>query len=263
MKKKVVSLCLVALLAMGALIGGTMAYFTDEDSETNVFTVRNVDIELLESQLHRVNAGVANGQTSTSPLWSNDDMEGTAKKYADGNTYWTGACYSDAQIEEDAETYQSNYLKDADIAPGTGYHKMPYVKNTGKNPAYIRIRVMIPAELDSLLDDSMYTSSALEREFTSNFKKTKTVDNIVYKVYEFTRLNPLAPGEMTFWNVWGTITMDTNVTNDNIADAKEDGLIDNEGKFKVLVEADAIQAAGFNSAEAAFAAFDASAADAE
>ena len=47
-KKKVlvlaVSVCLVAILA----IGGTLAYFTDTDEETNTFTVGNVDITLTE-----------------------------------------------------------------------------------------------------------------------------------------------------------------------------------------------------------------------
>ena len=35
------SLCMVAILAMG----GTLAYLTDTDAKTNVFTVGNVNIE--------------------------------------------------------------------------------------------------------------------------------------------------------------------------------------------------------------------------
>ena len=48
MKKKVLSLCLVAMLAITAVVGGTMAYFTDTDDATNEFTVGNVDIDLTE-----------------------------------------------------------------------------------------------------------------------------------------------------------------------------------------------------------------------
>jgi len=48
MKKKLLSLCLVAMLAITAVVGGTMAYFTDEDNATNTFTVGNVDIVLEE-----------------------------------------------------------------------------------------------------------------------------------------------------------------------------------------------------------------------
>ena len=68
MKKKITAICLcVALLAI-AIVGATLAYFTDTKSATNTFTVGNVKIDLLESSLHRENAGVANGATSDSEL---------------------------------------------------------------------------------------------------------------------------------------------------------------------------------------------------
>lgn len=48
MKKKIIALCLcIALLAI-AIVGGTMAYFTDSDAKTNTFTVGNVSIVLTE-----------------------------------------------------------------------------------------------------------------------------------------------------------------------------------------------------------------------
>lgn len=48
MKKKILALCLcVAMLAI-AIVGGTLAYFTDTDTKTNVFTSGNVDIQLNE-----------------------------------------------------------------------------------------------------------------------------------------------------------------------------------------------------------------------
>lgn len=48
MKKKIVSLCLVVALAATAVIGGTLAYFTDTDTETNVFTAGNIKIAIEE-----------------------------------------------------------------------------------------------------------------------------------------------------------------------------------------------------------------------
>ena len=48
-KKKIVALIMVAALAMTTLIGGTLAYFTDEDEATNTFTMGNVKIELEET----------------------------------------------------------------------------------------------------------------------------------------------------------------------------------------------------------------------
>lgn len=81
-------------------------------------------------------------------------------------------------------------------------------------------------------------------------------DGVKYNVYTFTRIAPLKAGEMTYWNVWGTIHMDTDVTNEEIASLFGEGKPYADGTFPVLVEADAIQADGFANATAAFAAFD-------
>ena len=244
MKKKVLLVGLLVVLVAAISVGLTVAYLTSTDSATNTFTVGNVDIELLESNLHRENAGVANDATSDSELWSDVDKLGTpTSEYKAGNT-----CYTDEQIIADAATYQ----KTNKLNPGQYYHKMPYVKNTGHNDAYIRIRVMFPAALDTaILNSSMYTSSALNGEFTWNYDNSGSVevDGVAYNVYTFTRVKPLAPGEMTYWNVWGTVHMDTDVTNEELK-----ALVPN-GTFDVLVQADAIQADGFADANAAWAAF--------
>lgn len=248
MKKKTILVAAIAVMLVAALVvGGTLAYFTDKDNATNTFTVGNVDIELLESSLHRENAGIANGATSDSELWSNVDKLGTGNtsKYKAGDTF-----YTDDQIKANAREYKCDNVM---LNPGESYHKMPYVVNTGKNAAYIRIRVMIPADLDTaILNSSMYTTTALNnKEFTMAYDSTGTVerDGVMYNVYTFTRIDPLAAGEMTYWNVWGTIHMDTTATNEQIAQ-----LLPN-GTFNVLVEADAIQADGFANATDAFAAF--------
>ncbi len=48
MKKKILALALVVVLAVTAVTGATLAYFTDTDDATNTFTVGNVDIDLTE-----------------------------------------------------------------------------------------------------------------------------------------------------------------------------------------------------------------------
>lgn len=255
MKKKILSLCLVIALAATAIVGASLAYFTDTQSAKNTFTVGNVKIQLLESNLHRENAGVANGQTSTSEVWSDVETEGSGNTNAYKlNDFY----YTDAQIEDDAAEYDCTNIK---LNPGESYHKMPYVKNTGANDAYIRIRVMIPADLDTaILNSSMYTQSAVNTgEFTMAYDSTGTVerDGIKYNVYTFTRTAALEAGELTYWNVWGTIHMDADVTNEEIANLFGEGKAYADGTFPVLVEADAIQADGFADVTAAFAAFDA------
>ena len=253
MKKKITAIFLCVALVAISIVGASLAYFTDTQAAKNTFTVGNVKIKLLESSLHRENAGVANGATSDSELWSDVKMDGSnnTSKYKAGDTF-----YTDAQIEADAAQYSCENIK---LNPGQSYHKMPYVKNTGKNDAYIRIRVMIPANLDTaILNSSMYTTTALNnKEFTYAYDNSGAVDRdgIKYNVYTFTRIDKLAPGELTYWNVWGTIHMDADVTNEEIEGLFGEGKAYANGTFPVLVEADAIQADGFADAAAAFAAF--------
>lgn len=54
MKKKIVAFMLVICMLAIALIGTTLAYFTDTDEKENVFTVGNVDIILSEPQWDEV-----------------------------------------------------------------------------------------------------------------------------------------------------------------------------------------------------------------
>lgn len=254
MKRKIVTICLAAVLVIMAVAGASLAYLTDTKAAKNTFTIGNVKIELLESSLHRENAGVANGATSTSELWSDVAKEGTGNtsKYKAGDTF-----YTDEQIEADAAKYKCDKVK---LLPGQSYHKMPYVKNTGSEAAYIRIRVMIPANLDTaILNSSMYTTTALNnKEFTMAYDNSGSVERggVKYNVYTFTRIDALEAGKMTYWNVWGTIHMDENVTNEELNVLFGEGKPYADGIFPVLVEADAIQAASFADAAAAFKAFE-------
>ena len=50
MKKKVTAIALCAALLAVAIVGLSLAYFTDTDTATNTFTVGKVDIELIEQQ---------------------------------------------------------------------------------------------------------------------------------------------------------------------------------------------------------------------
>lgn len=52
MKKKIVSVCLVVCLLATAIIGTTLAYFTDDATVTNTFTVGNVTITMDESPVN-------------------------------------------------------------------------------------------------------------------------------------------------------------------------------------------------------------------
>ena len=273
MKKKITALCLcVALLAI-AVVGASLAYFTDTKSATNTFTVGNVKIELLESQYHRVNAGKGNATGLTEPsmggyLWAADvDMQGTPENtpnYVTSGETWDGLYFSDAQIEADAEAYQNGYFAkhSQNMVPGANVRKNPYVKNTGALDAYIRVRVLVPVSLFDVIDngpsywtttamnEGQVTSKAVSTYNTSGPEAVKQVerDDIKYYEYDFTFVKPVKSGELTFWNVWGNIAINEDATAEDLAEVDS---------FNVIFEADAIQADGFADAAAAFAAFDA------
>lgn len=48
MKKKIISLCLVVALALTAIGGATLAYFTDDSQKSNNFTIGDIDIAVNE-----------------------------------------------------------------------------------------------------------------------------------------------------------------------------------------------------------------------
>ena len=278
MKKKVTALCLcVALLAV-AVVGASLAYFTDTKSATNTFTVGNVKIDLIESKYHREgndNSGDTSIPDPTHKVVADDGM----KYVTTGHTMFTND-----EIKADAETYATDYLavKGQNMVPGRGVAKCPYVVNTGANDAYIRIRVMIPSKANNdfvaVKDGGVITNQWCSTSFASGefidgkgggwnnapaIERNVEKDGMKYDVYTFTRTKPLAAGAMTEWNVWNFIGIAKNATSADIqkaVDAHAITMTETDGGAKtmtlnVLVEADAIQSEGFADAAAAWAAF--------
>ena len=270
MKKKLTAIFLCIALVAIAIVGASMAYFTDTKNATNTFTVGNVKIDLIESRFHRV--GMENSGDTSIP---DPTTTVSGMKYVEDGK----AAFTDEAIKEDAAKY-TDYIGDRgqNMVPGRGVAKCPYVVNTGKNDAYIRIRVMIPTAANNDYVDvkeggvitNMWCSTATKSgEFQqgerANYpvinKKGYTDDNgVVYDVYTFTRIKPLKAGAMTEWNVWNFIGIDKKANSADIQKAIDAGAITNSDgtlTLKVLVQADAIQAEGFADAAAAWAAFDA------
>ena len=306
-----------AVLGVAALIaGGTIAYFTDNESADNHFTVGNVDVTLYESQLHRVNANVATssrlGKTKADESASNlhlcepyiESGVSTINAYCtpnidanatvDGVSAYqaghvrkahvagvTGAgqsgMFSDAQIIADSESQAeatdttsggyADYVADeySNLVPGKQIRKFVYVKNTGKNTAYVRVKVTIPEDLVDLVDvhdpstpqkavsggnDTNINGDTLDYAYFT--KSEETADN-GDKVLVFVFHDALMKDEMTYWSPINIVKIKESVKESdltNIDDLRTDG-------FNIKVDVDAIQSDGFASAEAAFQAFDA------
>ena len=274
MKKKITAIFLCVALVAIAVVGASLAYFTDTKSTTNTFTVGNVKIDLIESRYHREGNDNSGDTSIPDPTQTASGM----KYVTDGHKAFT-----DEEIKADAANY-SAYIgeRGKNMVPGKNIAKCPYVINTGDNDAYVRIRVMIPSDANrdywqarsgGVIESQFCTTAITSGEFMHNDKTTYNpfidasgrgyVDEngVKYDVYTFIRTEPLKPGEMTEWNVWNYIGIADEATSANIQKAINKGaiLVSEDGTMtvNVLVQADAIQAEGFADAKAAFAAFDA------
>ena len=191
MKKKITALCLcVALLAV-AVVGASLAYFTDTKSAKNTFTVGNVKIDLIEQQRK-----IVDGKKTT-------DLENFATKKL-------LPIVGSAQGDKDAVGMP--------VAENYG-DKMITVKNSGTENAYIRFYFAIPSALDDgyetfnaglnvlhfnfgnkVVDGTTTSTYGVEwiwkHDGKWNYYET-TIDGISYNVYYADYYQPLAAGETT------------------------------------------------------------------
>lgn len=145
MKKKLTAIFLCVAMFAVAVVGASLAYFTDTDNATNTFAVGNVTIDLIEQQ--RGEDGL-------------EDFEQGKKLYP---------IVGSAQGEKDEYGMPTakNYVD-----------KMVTIENTGSEKAYIRAYFAIP----SALDDGYETFNAGMNVLHFNFGN-KVVDGVVSSTY--------------------------------------------------------------------------------
>ena len=136
-KKKIISLCLAAVLTVTAVAGASLAYLTDTKDVENTFTVGRVKIDLVEQER---------------------SADGTELKDFEQNKKLLPLVGS-AQGEKDSFGMPTakNYVD-----------KMVTVRNTGSEDAYIRLYFAIP----SALDDGYETYNAGHNVLHFNFGNT-------------------------------------------------------------------------------------------
>ncbi len=145
MKKKLTAIFLCVAMFAVAVVGASLAYFTDTDNATNTFAVGNVTIDLIEQQ--RGEDGL-------------EDFEQGKKLYP---------IVGSAQGEKDEYGMPTakNYVD-----------KMVTIENTGSEKAYIRAYFAIP----SALDDGYETFNAGMNVLHFNFGN-KVVDGKISSTY--------------------------------------------------------------------------------
>lgn len=242
MKKKITALCLcVALLAV-AVVGASLAYFTDNDQVDNTFTAGSVKIQLIEEQSNADHTGFVpyDGDKVLMPIVGSAQGE----KYPNG------------------QPAAENYID-----------KVVTIKNTGNSAAWIRAYYAVPSDLDDGFGETFNAGmnilhgnfgnvdgrTTYENEWkwknNGKWQYFETVmDGVSYNVYFADYYQPLEAKDTTVQLICG-VYLDKNV------DMKDGKYIDPrhpdadlsilEGTVHYPVFAVAVQADGFDSAAAA------------
>ena len=244
MKKKILAFAMVFALAAVAVVGGSLAYFTDEDETENTFAVGNVNISMIEQQRNEQNPDMLSPYVDGSTLIPVVENEKESPVITNGDNDETN------DVALPSEANYANYID-----------KIVRVSNTGKSQAYVRAFIAIPSSIDAFtLDGGLHLSLGESKSWEDLIPAgTATINSIKYNVYS--RINSeIVESWTTTSPAYSGIYLDKDV------DADENGnLIINgntvgrstytvEGKVVIPVFAQAIQVAGFDTADEAFAA---------
>ena len=250
MKKKIVALCLCVALAVVAIGGATLAYFTDTDQETNTFTVGNVKIDLQET-FDEQNAVLRPGSQSTNKIEKKVWIENVGT--------------------EDAYVWYEWYIPSAldSVDGSTGTNNVLHVNSNGNswdkyrdNSKYWPEGQTEALPLEQTWDHDPETELNLEVG-PEGFIRTETVDGIQYNVYLVLYHGVLAPNAETTVAMNGAY-LDSKVNNAVDADGNVyytiDGVAidyDFSKDINIIVKAYGIQADGFDDVYAAYKAYQA------
>lgn len=245
MKKKLTAIFLCVALVAIAVVGASLAYFTDTDNETNTFAVGNVKIELIEQQRK-----VENGEKTT-----------TLEDFENNKVLMPIVGSAQGDKDEIGMPVAKNYVD-----------KMITVKNTGNSSAYVRVYMAVPKALEDKNNAAgNFTNSILHvnydiTERSKNWDKevfvgTQTIDGVVHNVYYRQYNVVLEKDTVTEGRAYEGLYLDKRV---DMKDGKytmegiEISGYDLSKGVNIPVYAVAVQSEGFENATAAFtAAFDA------
>ena len=221
MKKKIFALVLcVAMLAI-AVVGGTLAYFTDADAKTNTFTMGKVDIALDEPNYTPGEDGklkVFPGQT-----YPKDPTITVASDSED--------CYlvATVTISQRANLYKL-YENDTDVTKDWG---LSLAGNGGLVSGGVAAYAAVPAR------ENNTSGTLLGGKVFLTYKDDVAADTITYTFY-FKDIHEAGDVEVLFTEV----AIPTIIDNGDL-----------EGDLTVTVNAYAIQAVGFDDVYEAFDAY--------
>lgn len=245
MKKKITAIALVVCLVAVAVVGGSLAYFTDTDAKDNTFTVGGVQIQLIEQQRNAAGSALEDFKDGKNLM----PIVGSAQ----GEQQTVGGVKLPAA---------KNYVD-----------KIMTIKNTGASKAYVRIFVAVPTALQNgqtpnaprydVLHWNFNGDSCAAGQWTDEIvvANPTLINDVEYKIYSRTYTTALAKDEVTatpaYIGFYLDKSVDMNANGEYTVDFGNGPEVINydlSQGVKIPVFAQAIQAEGFDSAAAAFAA---------
>lgn len=242
--KRTLALVLTIAICATMALGGTLAFLTDTEEKLNIMTVGRVDIDLIEQQ--------------------RTEVGGDLEDFADGKQLLPMPGSAQGDKDKWGLPIAKNYVD-----------KIVNVYNKGNTPAYVRVIVGVPADLEGDTANKNALHWNVGNRFTSegNYDgkenpgyadiayaehlRAANVDGEDYNVYVFTYKTALEPKTQTKAAAFVGFYLDGKVDWDDetgkyyLGDAEID--YDLSQGVMIPVVAQAVQADGFNSAEEAFA----------
>ncbi len=225
MKKKLLSLCLAGCLAAVAMVGGTLAYFTDADKDVNVMTVGNVTI--VQNETKRDNTAYED-KLDLIPAVYNGEL---------------------AYDKEVINSPNGNKFDAFDTTVENEIDKVITVTNTGTRDAYVRTIILMENTADNAICEKIHgmycDSDGQYRVWQTNDDGSEvqvTVDEVTYSVAVCTYNTALAAGA----------TSDPSLMQiflDPTADNEWSELVGTE--FNIIAISQAVQVEGFDDAATA------------
>lgn len=217
MKKKILALCLVAALAATAVIGGTLAYFTDTDDAVNTFTVGKVELILDE--------------TDVKPDGTQDT--------------------DDRVHENDYHLIPGHqYIKDPTVTVKAG-SEPSYVRVFVKLNKLAQLKAMFGENFKP----ENYVDGTWDRELWPCAGIVEEGDTVTYE-FRYRDIVSALDGEKRLHPLFASFTVPGSVTGEQLAalgDSDPEDQVDDS--FRISITAQAIQADGFADADAAWKAF--------
>ena len=239
-KSKALLLTLCAALLVAASVLGTMAYLTDTETVTNTFTVGKVDIKLDEAKVN----------PDGTPIEGAARVTGNEYHLLPGHTYTKDPTVTVKAGSESAYIRLKVTFNNAtDIIALCTDPEYAEDGPTGVESAYPLIRMVKfveanAAKWDGIIPDNMVDTGHMLAD-GKYFAYDKTSDTLIYYFY-YNETVAAPTADVKLATLFDSITVPDWVTGDQLAELSN---------FKITAVAEAIQADGFNDADAAWAAF--------